>query len=57
MTGQPERYLGDGVYASMDGHMIKLVADGSKVIYLEPSVYSALVRFARANGFPDPEAT
>lgn len=42
-----ETYLGDGVYASFDGYIIKLRTDiySGQVIYLEPSVYAALVRF------------
>ena len=47
-------YLGDSVYASMDGGMIKLVADRTQVIYLEPEVYRALVRYAAANGITPP---
>ena len=46
-----EVYLGDSVYVSIvDGYLLKLVADRSKVIYLEPSVYAALVRFAASHG-------
>jgi hypothetical protein len=43
-----ETYLGDAVYASFDGYMIKLrTGDGNnQVIYLEPSVYAALENFA-----------
>jgi len=42
-----EEYLGDAVYASFDGYQIKLrTGDGNaQVIYLEPSVYAALVRW------------
>jgi len=45
-----ETYLGDAVYASFDGYQIKLrTGDGNaQVIYLEPGVYGALVRFAEA---------
>lgn len=44
-----EVYLGDAVYASFDGYQIKLrTGDGNnQVIYLEPSVYTALQLFAR----------
>jgi hypothetical protein len=44
----PETYLGDAVYASFDGYQIKLrTGDGTaQVIYLEPEVLDALVRFA-----------
>lgn len=42
-------YLGDAVYASTDGYMIKLVANkgsaNEHVIWLEPSVYDALVEY------------
>lgn len=44
-----ERYIGDGVYASFDGVMIKLRTQrfgADEVIYLEPSVYAALVLYA-----------
>lgn len=42
-----ETYLGDAVYASFDGHQIKLrTGDGyAQVIYLEPSVWYALQNF------------
>ena len=43
-----ETYIGDGVYASFDGFMIKLRTqrdNGDHVIYLEPNVYDDLVRF------------
>jgi hypothetical protein len=42
-----EHYLGDAVYASFDGYQIKLrTGDGNaQVIYLEPAVYGALVRY------------
>jgi hypothetical protein len=42
-------YLGDSVYASLEGDMIKLVTDNgngaSNTIYLEEFVYEALVEF------------
>ena len=41
-----EIYLGDGLYASYDGWMIKLRApreDGDHVVYLEPTVWRALL--------------
>lgn len=45
-----EIYLGDGLYASFDGWMIKLRAPqgtrGDQVVYLEPDVYEALTKFA-----------
>jgi hypothetical protein len=43
-----EVYLGDGLYASFDGDMLKLRApreNGDHVIYLEPEIYAALQRF------------
>jgi len=45
---EDEVYLGDAVYASFDGWQICLrTGDGNnQVIYLEPSVYASLVRFA-----------
>jgi hypothetical protein len=45
-----ETYLGDAVYASFDGWQIKLRTGDSnnQVIYLEPSVYAALERFAES---------
>ena len=45
-------YLGDAVYADVESGMIKLMTwDGLTVqdqIYLEPAVFEALVRFAKA---------
>lgn len=51
-----ETYIGDGVYASFDGYMIKLRADRdfqSHVIYLEQEVYESLVDFTRRFGLYD----
>lgn len=53
MSGPRGTYIGDGVYAEVRDGMIRLstvrlareVTD-QDVIYLEPSVYAALVRFA-----------
>ena len=49
-----ETYLGDGVYASFTGGMIKLRTqrhtdrhDTDDVVFLEPEVLGALVKFAR----------
>jgi hypothetical protein len=59
-----ETYLGDGLFASCEGAMIKLRApreDGSHsvygdhVVFLEPEVYAALKEFARKIGW-EPEA-
>lgn len=50
-----EQYLGDAVFVSFDGHMLKLrTSDGhQQVIYMEPSVYFSLInyvdRLAKAN--------
>ncbi len=43
-----ERYLGDGLYASFDGYMIKLRApraDGDHIVFLEPAIWHELVCF------------
>lgn len=42
-----EVYLGDAVYASFDGWQIRLrTGDGNaQVIFLEPAVYGALIRY------------
>jgi hypothetical protein len=44
-----ETYLGDAVYASFDGyHIVLRTGDGNnQTIYLDPSVYEALVRYAK----------
>lgn len=48
-----KEYLGDGVYATTDGYVIKLTTeDGIKTyntIFLEPTVFSALVTYAKVN--------
>jgi hypothetical protein len=53
-----ETYLGDTVYASCDSGVIKLrTGDKYHVIYLEPSVYHALVKYVesiKANYDPSP---
>lgn len=47
-----KEYLGDGVYAEFEDGMIKVTTeDGISVtntVYLERSVYDALIRFAEA---------
>lgn len=44
-----EEYLGDGLYASFDGAMIRLRAAGREhEVYLEPEVFVALVEFAKS---------
>lgn len=54
--GQPATYLGDGAYAAFDGFSIVVTtSDGirdTNTITLEPEAMAALVRFARAFGFP-----
>ena len=49
MSEETTTYLGDSVYAEIDGGMIKLTTDNgfgpSNTIYLEVSVYQALTRF------------
>lgn len=44
-------YLGDGVYAKLDGGMIELFVDngplGSHTIYLELEVFLSLVAFGK----------
>lgn len=49
MTGR-EVYLGDGVTVTSDGFHLVLTADGCKVIYLDPSVFRALLRYAASVG-------
>jgi len=47
---EPETYLGDGLCASYDGYQIKLRAprdEGNHEVYLEPSVYQALVNYVK----------
>lgn len=41
---EQETYLGDGVYASFDGYMIRVwtMREQEHFIYLEPAVYLAL---------------
>lgn len=44
----PDRYLGDGVYASFDGYHIVLDLrgqDSTTRVCLEPAVFDALVKF------------
>lgn len=48
MKTNPERYLGDGLYASFDGYQIMLRApraEGDHYIALEPGVWESLQRF------------
>jgi len=46
---EKEVYLGDGLYASFDGFMIKLRAPRfgeDHEVYLEPLIYQEFIRFA-----------
>lgn len=45
------QYLGDGVYASFDGFQIWLRTQEGNEIALEPSVMTALYRYAFALGW------
>lgn len=42
-------YLGDGIYADFDGYQIVLTTENglctTNIVYLEPSVYQALLRY------------
>lgn len=44
-----KQYLGDSVYAEVEGDMVKLTTDNgygaSNTIYLEPEVFDALKRY------------
>lgn len=45
-----ETYIGDGLYASFDGGMLKLRAprdQGDHEIYMEPEVLREFLRFAK----------
>lgn len=51
-------YLGDGVYATCDGLMIRLTVEregGLEAVYLEPNVYLALVAYADRLGWARPD--
>lgn len=47
-------YLGDGVYADMDGQMVRLTTENgveaTNEIFLEPEIVLALVRYAERHG-------
>lgn len=47
-------YLGDSVYAGMDGGVLFVCTDNGdgpeNVIYFEPAVFDALVAFAKREG-------
>jgi len=49
---EQEIFLGDAVYASFDGDMIRLRTSGgiNQVIYLDPSVMAALIEYAKRVG-------
>lgn len=44
-----EHYLGDGLYASTEGGMVKLRAprDIDHIVFIEPEVWHELIRFVR----------
>jgi hypothetical protein len=45
-----ESYLGDGLYASIEGNTLKLRAprlEGDHIVYLEDAVFLALIRYIR----------
>ena len=50
-----KQYLGDSVYAEIEGGMIKLTTNNGMrdvdTIFLEPEVYEALVRYAEQTDF------
>jgi hypothetical protein len=49
-----DEYLGDGLYASVDGGMIKLRAprsDGEHWIALEPETFVKLIKYAHSIGW------
>jgi len=53
----PASYLGDGVYATIETGMIRLTTGdhreehSTNIIWLEPEVFVALVKFATQNEF------
>lgn len=51
MSDFPKQYLGDSVYASIEGGMIKLTTENgygpSNEIFLEPEVYEALIGYVK----------
>jgi hypothetical protein len=53
-----EKYLGDGLWASFDGFMIKLRApreNGTHKVYLEPLTFEALLEYAVQVGLLEKE--
>jgi hypothetical protein len=54
-------YIGDGVYIGlMDGGLVLTTEDGisvTNIIWLDPDVFLALVRYARRKGLPFPNAS
>ena len=56
MAGNEETHLGDGLYASIDGGMIKLRAPHvhrDTIVYLEPEVFVALIAWAKCIGWKE----
>jgi hypothetical protein len=50
--GEGETYLGDAVFASFDGHQIRLRTGdaNNQIIFLEPDVFYALLSYAQRLG-------
>jgi hypothetical protein len=58
MSTLQETYLGDGLYVSMDGYMIRLRTsrpEGEHCVYLEPNIYQALVDYIERIGWARPK--
>jgi len=51
LTDPPETHIGDDIYISVDGDILRIEAlheDGCDIIYLNESNYIALVEFVQA---------
>lgn len=46
---KPE-YLGDGLYAQFDGYQIRLFTQQGKEVFLDASVFAALLRWVETIG-------